>query len=1419
MTSQQKKHPLFFSTSGKKAYGAFVALVLALGNPMPLSAQSAQWTLNPEESLTSTITAEESADRKAEKISTPREDSVSFLMDEMRMVESDSPSIGDAAHSEDENDAHVLPQPSDTPVPMTYVSRSSNWTEMQGPSGTGYKTGSKNQYLNYSLQADNAGDYRIEMSVKNDAPAGWRLAPYFGSFLFNVHVDGVFKGTLSVLGSDTEFKQGSFTVQGLAAGTHTVRLTNMKDVYHLSNKYDSAPWVDSVKAFTPNVSGPLRTLYVDASAGVDTNGGAQGAPWKTLQHAANQAQAGDLIIVKAGTYAQGFNLWDGTTGTAQNPIIFRAEPGAIITGRNAATADAINIENGNFFVVEGFTIDNTAGAVTRTGIRVANADDVILRNNTIDMSNYGTYGQGVWGILTGFARRILIENNETSRSGGQHGIYVSNSYDAEDKPVIRGNHVWGNAINGIQLNGDLYAGGDGLISGAVIENNTVHNNGVKGLSIISVANSDIRNNLIYNNHLSGAGAAAIHLAEEPGTNRPSSNNRIVNNTLHETAMVPVRITNGTGNVVFNNLAAGNINFVDEAGGNFIDAASNVKSASTAGLFVNTAAGDYTLLNGSAAVNTGVAAYSSVTAPLKDHAGNSRPQGTAYDAGAFEFIPPSDSTPPVISGAAAANITQTAAVINWTTNEASDSVVEVLEGAAWVAKASNAALVTAHTLSLSGLTAATAYQVRVKSKDAAGNTAVSSAFTLTTQTDSGSGEAPMTYASRSSNWWEMQGPSGTGYSTGTKSQYLNYTLQANAAGDYRVEMSVKNNAPAGWRLAPYFGSFLFDVHVDGVFKGTLSVPGSDTEFRQGSLTVTGLAAGTHTVRLTNMKDVYHLSNKYDSAPWVDYVKAFKPPAPGDTAPPVISSVQASNITAASASVSWTTDETSDSAVEFFDGTNWTVKKSDPQLSLTHTINLTGLAPLTAYQYRVVSKDAAGNKAVSGSFSFTTLNGDTTAPVISGVLTQSRTVNGAVIAWNTNEPANSRIEYGRTTAYGAVKEAPSYASSHSLQLTGMLPDTLYHYRVLSRDEAGNQAASADFTFLTDSSGGLTNVPTLFLDFDGTFLSNWGSYTNVTVPVFDKTGNASVFDESELTLMDQVKRAVIEKFSIFNLNVTLDDPFAPFDTYTDPAEKFTARNSFYETGKVVQIAVGGSSSGVLGISAAGGVAYVDSFSRTLQNTVFVFPDNLSKAAQYIWEAAAHEAGHAFGAWHQSVYDGSGNKTTEYNPGANGVAPIMGNSYNKRGLWWVGPSTSSSTIQNDMQIIARSANGFGFRSDDHGNSPVSASAFSDVYGTAFGAYGVVNDTSDSDYFKFTLTEAGNVSFTAAAAAHGAMLDLQLELRGASDNLLVNKNTAALGESILNYALTPGTYYLTVKSKGAYIGDVGQYWIEGTVPLNTITP
>jgi hypothetical protein len=192
-------------------------------------------------------------------------------------------------------------------------------------------------------------------------------------------------------------------------------------------------------------------------------------------------------------------------------------------------------------------------------------------------------------------------------------------------------------------------------------------------------------------------------------------------------------------------------------------------------------------------------------------------------------------------------------------------------------------------------------------------------------------------------------------------------------------------------------------------------------------------------------------------------------PADTTPPVISAISAGSVTAAGATISWTTNESADTQVEYGTTTGYgSATTLNAALSTSHSQALSALTAGTLYHYRVKSRDAAGNLATSPDSSFTTAtSADTTPPVISAVNAGSVTAAGATISWTTNESADTQVEYGTTTGYGSattLNAAPS--TSHSQALSALTAGTLYHYRVKSRDAAGNLATSADFTLTTAS-----------------------------------------------------------------------------------------------------------------------------------------------------------------------------------------------------------------------------------------------------------------------------------------------------------------------------------------------------------------
>lgn len=81
-------------------------------------------------------------------------------------------------------------------------------------------------------------------------------------------------------------------------------------------------------------------------------------------------------------------------------------------------------------------------------------------------------------------------------------------------------------------------------------------------------------------------------------------------------------------------------------------------------------------------------------------------------------------------------------------------------------------------------------------------------------------------------------------------------------------------------------------------------------------------------------------------------------------------------------------------------------------------------------------------------------DSTAPTISKATAVVTGATTAEVSWTTNEPASSRVEFGTSSsAMTSAVQAGTLTTSHTLQLTGLNPNTTYYYRVTSADAFGN------------------------------------------------------------------------------------------------------------------------------------------------------------------------------------------------------------------------------------------------------------------------------------------------------------------------------------------------------------------------------
>jgi parallel beta-helix repeat protein len=398
-----------------------------------------------------------------------------------------------------------------------------------------------------------------------------------------------------------------------------------------------------------------RTFHV-SPAGDDSHAGEAGSPLRQIRAALARVSPGDTVRVADGRYL-GFTA-SGLMGTSNAPIVIVSDgTGAWVdpTTDRSDNRDNIFVTFCSYLTLDGLNSSNAP----RAAVRVDQSPRITVRN--------GRFGpNATWGIFTDFSDDLRIENNECFGSRTQHGIYTSNS---GDRPVIRGNRCHDNAGCGIHMNGDLGAGGDGIISGAVVENNVVWNNsalGGSGINMDGVQDAVVRNNLLYGNHATGIAMFRGNGAAGPRGNLVAHNtidqaadarwalligqaagtNTVRNNILHQRNTAHVR-----GCVLYGSAAdagltdagynawSGNAHVSTDDGATRHNLAAwqaaghepHSIGAEIANLVV-AAPGDYRLKAGSPAIDAG----QTLPRVVVDLEWRTRPAGPASDMGAHEF---------------------------------------------------------------------------------------------------------------------------------------------------------------------------------------------------------------------------------------------------------------------------------------------------------------------------------------------------------------------------------------------------------------------------------------------------------------------------------------------------------------------------------------------------------------------------------------------------------------------------------------------------------------------------------------------------------------------------------------------------------------------------------------------------------------
>jgi len=185
-------------------------------------------------------------------------------------------------------------------------------------------------------------------------------------------------------------------------------------------------------------------------------------------------------------------------------------------------------------------------------------------------------------------------------------------------------------------------------------------------------------------------------------------------------------------------------------------------------------------------------------------------------------------------------------------------------------------------------------------------------------------------------------------------------------------------------------------------------------------------------------------------------------------PVISAVNAGNISTGGATITWTTDVAATSQVLYGTTTAYGASTANnASLVTSHSQTLSGLQASTTYHYSVQSANAAGTLSTSGDNTFTT-SASNPPPILSAIAAGNLTASGAVITWTSDIPSTSQVLYGTSSAYGSSTSLnATLTTNHSQTLSGLSSSTTYHYSVQSANAVGFLSTSADQTFTTPAS----------------------------------------------------------------------------------------------------------------------------------------------------------------------------------------------------------------------------------------------------------------------------------------------------------------------------------------------------------------
>jgi phosphodiesterase/alkaline phosphatase D-like protein len=429
----------------------------------------------------------------------------------------------------------------------------------------------------------------------------------------------------------------------------------------------------------------------------------------------------------------------------------------------------------------------------------------------------------------------------------------------------------------------------------------------------------------------------------------------------------------------------------------------------------------------------------------------------------------DTTPPKISRISVSSRTVQGATINFYTNELSNTTVSFglnsgegdLTGVV-----EDGVLVLSHQISLTNLEPATTYHFRIGAKDQKGNETRAP----------GSSNLPRTFTTKAAP--DILRP------IFIEKPNLNYKSDATAF------IKFTTNEPTDAKVYykaddDEFFVFVSDhvrveshsIQLSSLKRGSVYTFVVEVKDGAGNINLSSQDAvvtkvGPARFKITGIQQGPSGSFTTNQAPDTQ--------APVMISPPTITSRDDNSMT-----IQWATDELSTSTVDYgTDSNNFDQRHEDGALVTAHSLNITGLSPTTVYGYTASSTDPSNNgPTVSvASVVTTTAQPDVSPPVIETTPPVSSTYvsaadgASATIVWTTDEPSDTKVEFGTSSSLGGVKSISEAVTSHSVTVTRLTPGSVYHYRVASTDQSGNGPVTSNIDTFTAENQPDTQAPVI-------------------------------------------------------------------------------------------------------------------------------------------------------------------------------------------------------------------------------------------------------------------------------------------------------------------------------------------------------